>query len=71
MSGICYRKGHERGLWFEIKCIEECIAIRKELGKDVSFEKKILQSYKKYSEKDYADGLSRREESHSGAIKRK
>lgn len=57
-GGVCHRKGQERGLWFEIKCIEETIALREKLGKDTSFEKSLLKSYKKYSERDYALTLS-------------
>lgn len=58
MPGICYKKGSERGLWFEIKSIEEIIAIKKDLGKDTSFEKRLLRSYKKYSETEYAKRAS-------------
>lgn len=54
MSAPCYQKGKERGLWFEIKCIEENIATREKLGKDTSFEKPLLKSFKRHSERDYA-----------------
>lgn len=54
MMGICKRKGNERGLWYEIKCLEENIALKKTLGKDVRFEESLLRSYRKSSEKDYA-----------------
>lgn len=50
---VCYKKGREQGLWYEIKCIEETIKIKKQLGKDASFEKGILRAYKKLTEKDY------------------
>ena len=53
MAGICYRKGYERGLWYEIQSIAETIEIKKKLGKDTSFEKGLLKAYRKYSEKDY------------------
>lgn len=53
MGGVCYKKNQERGLWFEIKKLEELIAndtIDEEYRK---FCKKLLRSYKKYSQKDY------------------
>ncbi|GAG55290.1 unnamed protein product [marine sediment metagenome] len=49
----CYKKGKEQGLWYEIKCLEETIKIKKQLDKDASFEKGILRAYKKLTEKDY------------------
>ena len=54
MAGICYAKNRERGLWFEIKCLEENIALKERMGKDTSFEKSILKSYRQYSEREYA-----------------
>lgn len=56
MGGICYQKGKEQGLYYEIKCLEDVIAIKKKLGKDATFEKGLLKSYRKYSERDYATG---------------
>lgn len=53
MAGICYRKGYEKGLWYEIQSITETIEIKRQLGKDASFEKGLLKAYKKYSEEDY------------------
>ena len=55
MAGICYRKGYEKGLYFEIKCLEDVVASKEKRGVDATFEKDILKSYRKYSEKDYAD----------------
>ena len=39
-----------RGLKFEIKCVEETIAIKKRLGKDASFEKGLVKEWKRYLE---------------------
>lgn len=55
MGGVCYQRYHERGLWFERKCIKDVIASKKKRGLDASFEKKILKAYQKYSEADYAN----------------
>ena len=51
---ICKAKGREVGLWYEIKIIEDIIKSKESRGEDVSFEKRILKSHRKYSEKDYA-----------------
>ena len=53
MGGICYHKGLEKGLWFEIKCLEDIVASKKKQGKDASFEKGILKAYKKLTEREY------------------
>jgi len=53
MAGVCKIKGRERGLWFEIQCLQNNIISKTARGKDCSFEKKILKSYKNYSEEDY------------------
>ncbi|MFC1965192.1 hypothetical protein ACFLWG_04260 [Chloroflexota bacterium] len=47
-ASICYRKGHEQGLWYQIQEIEKNIALKESMGKDATFEKGILKSYKKY-----------------------
>ena len=51
---LCYQKGKEQGLWYEIKCIKDTIAILEKLGKDCKFEKGLLKSYQKLTESDYA-----------------
>ena len=52
-GGECYLKNKERGLWFEIKCLEDTIEAKEKSGQDVSFEKRILKAYKKYKAEDY------------------
>ena len=54
MGGICYKRYNERGLFFEIKCIEDVIAGKRKRKIDANFEKKLLEFYKKYSEVDYS-----------------
>jgi len=53
MSGVCYKKGSERGLWYEIQCIQEVIDSKTSRDEDCTLEKKLLKSYKKYTEVDY------------------
>jgi len=52
-GGECRKKGKERGLWFEIKCLEDTIEAKGKVGKDASFEKEILEAYRKYRTEDY------------------
>lgn len=54
MGGVCYRKGMERGLWYELKCQEDIIASPTASQKDKAFARQLLKSYKKFTEKDYA-----------------
>jgi len=49
---VCYSKGSEKGLYYEIKTVEDVIANKK--GKDCSFEKSLLRSWRKYTEADYS-----------------
>ena len=59
MAGLCYRKYHERGLWFEMKCLEELIASPTARENDKELAKKILKAYKQLSEKDYNESCAR------------
>lgn len=54
MGGVCYQKGQERGLWYEIKCIQEVVDNKTARGEDCKFEKKLLKAYKQLNEIDYA-----------------
>ena len=45
---VCYRKGYERGPWYEIKCIKEIIVNKKARGEDAKFEESLLRSWSKY-----------------------
>jgi len=45
----CYRKNFERGLWYEIKCIENTIRRKLARGADASFEQDILTGYRHYA----------------------
>lgn len=51
---VCYQKGRERGIWFEIKCLKDVIKNKEGRGEDASFGKQILKSFLKYSETDYS-----------------
>ncbi len=42
-----HRKHHETGLWYQIKTVEEIIAIKEKKGEDVKFEKSLLRSWRK------------------------
>jgi len=42
------RKQTGKGLAFEIKCLEESIAIKEKMGKDTKFERELLKSWKKF-----------------------
>ena len=53
MGGICHKKYYERGLFFEIKCQENLIASPTASEKEKAFAKKLLRSFKEYSEGDY------------------
>lgn len=44
---VSYRKGYERGMWYEIKTLEDTIKLKQEMGKNTDFEKGILKSYKR------------------------
>jgi len=52
-GGECRKKGKERGLWYEIKCLEDAIEAKEKSGKDASFEKMLLKEYRKYKAEDY------------------
>lgn len=53
MTPVCYKKGREQGLWWEIQCLEKLIASPTIDEEEKKFAKKLLRSYKKYSEKEY------------------
>jgi len=44
------KKGGEKGLLYQIKELEDNIALKEKLGKPVKFEKDILRAYKKYAQ---------------------
>ena len=43
-----HSKGKERGPWFAIKSIKESILIGEALGKDKSYERKLLKEWSKH-----------------------
>ena len=45
---ICYRKGFERGPWFEIQEMKNLIIAKEASGEDATRERKILKSWTKY-----------------------
>ena len=45
---VCYRKGFEKGPWFEIQCVLDNILSKESRGEDASFERSLLRSWSKY-----------------------
>lgn len=45
---MCKRKGFERGPWYEIKCVKDCIISKEAKGQDASFERELLEAWSKY-----------------------
>ena len=41
--GLSYKPVHERGVWYELKCVRENIAIKEAQGKDASFEQELYR----------------------------
>lgn len=48
MGTNCYKKGRERGPWYEIKCIRATIRAKEARGADASFERGLLKAWAKY-----------------------
>jgi len=46
--GSCYKKGSERGPWFEIQCTREVIISKEAKGEDASYERSLLKAWSKY-----------------------
>lgn len=44
----CRAKGRECGAWYEIKCVQDVIRSKEAKGKDASFERKLLKSWRKF-----------------------
>ena len=53
---ICYKKGEEKGLWFERQCLQDVIASKTAKKEDCKFEKDLLKQWSKYTEADYSSG---------------
>jgi len=45
---ITYRKGYERGPYYEIKCIQEVIIGKAARGENATFERDLLKSWAEY-----------------------
>jgi len=45
---VCYRKGYEKGPYFEIKCVQDIIVSKEAKGEDATFERRLLESWSKY-----------------------
>ena len=52
---ICYRKGEEVGLWYEIKCQENLIKSPTASRGDKKFARQLLKSYKTFTEANYSE----------------
>ena len=44
---VCKTKGHEKGAWFEIKCIKDIIISKESKGQDASYERGLLKAWAK------------------------
>lgn len=44
---VCYRKGYERGPWYEIKTVKDTILLNHAAGKDTSFARGLLKAWAK------------------------
>lgn len=61
--GISYRKGYERGAWYDLKVLREHMEIRQAKGADVSWYLEIYKSwikdpeYKKADQRNINEGL--------------
>ena len=51
---LCYKKGQEVGLWYEIKCLKDDIGSKKAKGEDYKFEKGLLKSFSRFTEAQYS-----------------
>ena len=58
---VCYRKGCERGKWFELVCIRKRIAGLEYRGEDASFECELYESWITYPNYTEADKENQRE----------
>jgi len=71
---ICFRKGYERGPYFEIKCIKEDIITKEAKGEDASFQRSLLKSWAKYpgyeGAKEALAACRSREKSNLGRVRR-
>lgn len=45
---VCYKRGRERGPWYEINCVRETIVNKEARGEDASFERGLLKSWSKF-----------------------
>jgi len=52
---ICYKKGQEVGLWYEIQCLKDDIASKSARGEDCKFEKGLLKSFSQFTEAQYSE----------------
>ncbi len=59
MSRACYKPGSERGAWFELKCLQNTIAIKEARGLSAEFERGLYKSWIKYPEYAKADKENR------------
>lgn len=48
MGRACFRKGFERGPWYEIKCEVDIIKSKEAKGQDASFERDLLKAWSGY-----------------------
>jgi len=48
IGGICYRKGKERGAWYEIECMKQSIIGREAGGQRDNFGRDLLKAWSEY-----------------------
>lgn len=49
-GGRCYKRGSERGAWYELKCLHETIAALEASGGDAGWERQLLAAWLKVPE---------------------
>lgn len=52
---VCHKEGEEVGLYYELQCLKECIAITKSLDKPTKFEDGLLKAYSGITEAQYSE----------------
>lgn len=49
-GGWCKMKNKERGAWYEVQAVKNCIKAKEDAKLDASYEKSLLKAWVKYPE---------------------
>ena len=47
-NGVCYKRFHEKGAWYECECLMGKIIYKKRCGMDCNSETSLLKAWRKY-----------------------